>query len=123
MSATLTSGATGVTPPTSAPARPSVSTTPGGRALSSLPRFDFDALPAAQQRAAGNVAINRDAGEHPQVLARLEELGVIESYDETLGGRPPLVVKRYRMSLPVHIAWCEWCSQQFAGEDEKVGHV
>lgn len=73
--------------------------------------FDFDALTPAQQRAAGNVAINLDSGESPRVLARLEQLGVIESYSENHGGHPPLTVTRYRMPLAVHLAWCEWCTR------------
>lgn len=73
--------------------------------------FDFDALTPAQQRAAGNVAINQDLGENPRVLAALEELGVLTSFEESQGGNPPLVVKRYAMPVRVHMAWCEWCSR------------
>jgi hypothetical protein len=78
---------------------------------------DFATLTPAQQRAAGNVAINQDLGENPRVLARLEELGVLTSYDESQGGHPPLVVKRYAMPIPVHMAWCEWCARQPESED------
>lgn len=79
--------------------------------------FDFGALTPAQQRAAGNVAINLDGGESPRVLARLVELGVVESYPENRGGHPPLTVTRYRMPLAVHLAWCEWCSANLTEED------
>lgn len=74
--------------------------------------YDFDALSAAQQRVAGNVAINLDLGHPPRVLARLVELGLIEPYEERQGGHPPLTVTRYRMPLAVHLAWCEWCTKQ-----------
>lgn len=73
--------------------------------------FDFAALTPAQQRAAGNVAINQDLGENPRVLAALETLGVLTSYEENQGGNPPLVVKRYAMPVRVHLAWCDWCSR------------
>lgn len=72
---------------------------------------DFDALTPAQQRVAGNVAINQDLGESPRVLERLEELGVLTSYEENQGGQPPLMVKRYAMPVGVHMAWCAWCSR------------
>jgi len=74
-------------------------------------KLDFDALTPAQQRAAGNVAINQDLGENPRVLAALEDLGVLTSYEENQGGHPPLMVKRYAMPVSVHMAWCEWCSR------------
>lgn len=78
--------------------------------------FDFDALSPAQQRVAGNVALNQDQGHSPRVLARLVELGVIEACEERLGGHPPLIVTRYRMPLGVHVAWCAWCSRQYPDE-------
>jgi hypothetical protein len=79
--------------------------------------LDFDALTPAQQKAAGLVAINRDLDANPRVLARLAELGAVKCYEENQGGHPPLIVKRYLMPLPVHIAWCEWCSRQHESED------
>jgi hypothetical protein len=72
---------------------------------------DFEALTPAQQQAASLVAINRDFDANPRVLARLVELGVIESHDENLGGHPPLVVKRYTMPVRIHMEWCAWCSK------------
>ena len=51
------------------------------------------------------------------MLAKLEELGVVESYRENQGGHPPLMVKRYQMPIRIHIAWCEWCARSFK-EDE-----
>ena len=77
---------------------------------------DFDALTPAQQRVAGNVAINQDLGENPRVLERLEEIGVLTSYEENQGGHPPLMVKRYAMPVSVHMAWCEWCSRTLKEE-------
>lgn len=73
--------------------------------------FNFDSLTPAQQRVAGNVAINQDLGENPRVLDKLEELGVVTSYEENMGGNPRLMVKRYAMPARVHMAWCEWCSR------------
>jgi len=78
--------------------------------MTGLP-FDFDALTPAQQRVAGNVAINQDIGENPRVLAALEELGILSSYEANQGGNPPLIVKRYAMPVHVHIQWCEWCAR------------
>lgn len=50
---------------------------------------------------------------HSNNLKRLAELGLAESYEETLHSWPhPIVVTRYRVSIAVHIAWAELCSRE-----------
>ena len=57
------------------------------------------------------VAFGDDARQHSATLAVLEKRGLIESYEETLGGRFPVRAKRYQMPIHVHIAYCAWCSR------------
>jgi hypothetical protein len=79
--------------------------------------IDFTGLTGAQERVLGLIAMNEDGGHHPKVLAALVKRGLIEEYEETLGGGLPMRIKRYRMPLHVHIQWCQWCSDSF---DEEI---
>jgi hypothetical protein len=79
---------------------------------------DFDALTEPQRHVLGAIAVNMDSGHHPATLRKLMELGLIEEYEETLGGRFPVRIKRYVVPLPVHIAWCEWCDANYDDDGE-----
>ncbi len=70
-------------------------------------------LPTKQQDVLSRIAINEDGGHNRFTLAALERKGLIESYEEVLfGGFLPLRIKRYRVPIPVHMAWCAWCADQ-----------
>ncbi len=73
-------------------------------------------LTVKQKNVMGMVAMNRDGGHHPKTLAVLVERGLIDEYDERLGGRGerfPITIKRYEMPIHVHIPFCRWCSTNF----------
>ncbi len=84
------------------------------------PRIDFAGLSEPQREAAGLIAMGQDGFLHPRTLTALESKGIIESYDERLGGWPPLTVKRWSMPIWVHIQWCAYCSEQFRRRSRRV---
>lgn len=73
---------------------------------------DIRKLPKKQRDVLGHICINQDGGHHQATLAALEKRGLIASYDEERGGHPPMTVKRWGVPIDVHMAWCEWCSEQ-----------
>ncbi len=76
--------------------------------------MNFGRLTEKQQQVLGLIAMNEDAGHHPQVLKSLVNKGLIEAYKEDSHDRyGKLVITKYRMPLPVHIEWCNWCSKQY----------
>jgi hypothetical protein len=79
----------------------------------------FDTLNDKQRTVLGMIAINQDGGHHPATLKCLEDLGLIEPYnDEFLISRFGIMkVKRYLVPLPVHINWCEWCAENCPEEE------
>jgi hypothetical protein len=82
---------------------------------------DFDKLTVSQRRVLGCIAIGQDGMHHPRVLAKLESLGLIYSYDETLpptkSCRLPMTIKRWDIaSIAIHMEWCEWCSKHVTQE-------
>jgi hypothetical protein len=76
---------------------------------------DFDRLSERQIEALSAVAFGGEgASFHPRTLESLVRLGLIEPVQmaersaEFGGGT--FLWTTYTMSLPVHIAFCEWCS-------------
>lgn len=72
-------------------------------------------LPKRQLEAFSLICINQDGGHHPATLEALMRRGLIEEIEQRVPGG---VVYRYEATLPAHIAWAEWCSQQ---PDEEEG--
>lgn len=71
-------------------------------------------LPKRQQDVLGHIAINEDGGHPQQTLKVLLAKGLIVEQEEK---QPGLVIKHYAVPVWVHIAWCEWCSQQVTDEE------
>jgi hypothetical protein len=71
-------------------------------------------LPRRQQEVLGCVAIHDDGGHHPATLKALLAKGLIEAYQEDLGGRLSVPITRYRTPIFVHFAYCIWASAQGA---------
>ncbi len=80
--------------------------------------FDPASLTEREREVLGQIAIGQDGGHPPAVLTALERKGAIIAYTATLPGRFPVQIKRYELPLPVHIAWCAWCSTQPDADDE-----
>lgn len=80
------------------------------------PTINFGVLSPQQRDVIDQIGCNIDIGHHPRTLDSLERMGLIESFNEVLGGRFPIRVKRYEMPLWVHIQWCEWCSREVTGQ-------
>ena len=78
---------------------------------------NFEGLNNKQQQVFSMIAINQDGGHHPKVVSSLLRNGFVEATEEIVGF-PPVAVKRYFVPIPVHIRWCEWCSEHCAGEEE-----
>lgn len=79
-------------------------------------QFDFSTLTPKQLDVLGQISINNDSGHSSRTLKALERLKLIERYQESSYGPSPisqvLKITRWCMPVWVHIAWCEWCSQQ-----------
>jgi hypothetical protein len=80
----------------------------------------FGDLTKSQLRVFEQIAIGQDAGHSPQTLANLEERGYLQSELQYLSGWPPVAVCKYSVPLPVHIAWCQWCSERLKGKDNDL---
>jgi hypothetical protein len=74
-------------------------------------------LTPRQQDVLSALAIGQDEGHHPKTLQALAAKGLIESDQETLPGRLPVIIQRYYVPLFVHIAWAQWGSEQCTEED------
>lgn len=79
----------------------------------------FDTLTEKERKVLGLIAINQDGGHSPVILIKLLKLGLIESHrDPFLTRRFGLRnVNRYRMPMPIHLNWCEWCSENITEEE------
>lgn len=77
----------------------------------------FNDLTTKQQETLGLIAINQDHGLNTSVVASLERRGLIATRLEQLPGWPAVTVKRYHLPISIHIAWCEWCSENLAAND------
>ena len=80
---------------------------------------DIAKLTPAQKVVLGDIAIGDDFGHPSRVIAALIKKGLIEAEETKVYGhgnspiaRTPVIVTRYYVPLPVHIAWAEWCSTQ-----------
>lgn len=80
-------------------------------------------LPPKQRDALGMICMNDDLGIHPGTLKALLRKGLIESYSEVLPPRtghrfdfPMRVIRHRATSLGVHIAYCQWASEQSGDE-------
>ena len=73
-------------------------------------------LKPGQRAVFDQICVGNDGGHHPRTLDLLFRKGLVEWYDEDLGGRPPMTVKRYVVPIPIHMAWCEVCSED-AGDE------
>lgn len=64
------------------------------------------------------IAIRDDTGVFGATPKALMKRGLIESYLERLPARKgepawlAITVTRYRVPLPVHAQWCQWCAEQ-----------
>jgi hypothetical protein len=77
-------------------------------------QYDFSGLSRTQIDALANVAFNGGgAGCARQTLASLERRGFIEpEVVETPTSLGVLRITEWTMPLPVHMAFCAWCSVQ-----------
>jgi hypothetical protein len=77
--------------------------------------IDFDALTPAQQNLLGQIATNQDSVAYSNTVKSLMNKGLVEQYHEVDGA---FRIERYRVPLPVHIQWCEWCAATLEDDDE-----
>lgn len=71
-------------------------------------------LSEAQRNVLDLIAIGAESGFHPRTLAKLEQLGLIESEQASqMTGLGLFTWTRYFMPIRVHIAWCSVCSSEF----------
>ncbi len=79
----------------------------------------FDNLPAKQAAAFEQIATGNDRGHHPATLRALVNKGYISEWAQTIGrdGFGDITVMRYEVPIPVHIRWCEWCSENYADDE------
>lgn len=72
----------------------------------------FRNLPKTQADVFEQIAVNNDGGHHPKTVASLLKKGLIGVTRECLRGSPSVVIERYFVPTPIHIEWCNWCSDQ-----------
>lgn len=70
----------------------------------------------------GLVAINQDLGHNERTLSSLVRKGYLEEFEQVIRqpGQLPLIVKRYEVPIPVHIRWCNWCSENFDDKGDPI---
>ncbi len=72
----------------------------------------FDLLTDKQRDVLGYIAISLDEGHDQTIVDSLVKLGLVEEYEViSLDGN---VKNRYEMPLWAHIAWCQWCSENYS---------
>lgn len=72
----------------------------------------FAALTERQRDVLARVAIGDDSFIPTRTGDALVKRGLIECYvDEQWGDRFRFRIRRYRMPIAVHIAWCECCAE------------
>lgn len=78
---------------------------------------DFASLTPKQRDALGKIAINQDGGINPSTIDVLMRRKLIYAYEEEVGGPlagSTMTITRYLCPMPVHVAWCEWCTKSLA---------
>lgn len=81
---------------------------------------DITALTTSQKEVLGLISINMDRGHSAQTLKSLVKLGYITPTEVVLEGYPPVKVVRYSVPTPVHMAWCQWCSENCEDFDDEL---
>ena len=76
-------------------------------------------LTKAQRAAFEQIAINESAPVGNSTLKPLLERGLIERVEDMLipSSMGNIKIAQYRVPLPVHAQWCEWCSEQGGLDD------
>lgn len=75
--------------------------------------LDFDRLTDRQREVLSLIAVNQDGGHHSRVLKYLLAKKLIEEVvQEEKDRMGTFRIRRYVVPLPIHIAWCEYCSQK-----------
>ena len=70
-------------------------------------------LSDAQFNALSQIYMGNDSFLHPSTAKALVKKGLVERYETSGIGWPPLIIYRYREScVAAHIAWAEVCSEQ-----------
>jgi hypothetical protein len=80
----------------------------------------FSELTKAQLRVFEQIATGSDTGHPQRTLDSLEARSYIQSEFQQLVGFPPVAVRKYSVPIPVHIEWCQWCSEQLKGKENDL---
>lgn len=58
------------------------------------------------------IAVGQDAGHsHMTIRALLKAELIVVTHPRRIGVVDPVMVARYAVPWPVHMQWCEWCSE------------
>lgn len=77
----------------------------------------FDALSEPQRHALGCIAMGQDHGIAEGTLQALLRRMLIEEEHVPLRSDPRIFVTRYYVPIPIHMAWCQWCSDNITAEE------
>ena len=74
----------------------------------------------AQREAFERIAIDEESFAGTRTLERLLDRGLVERGPDMLipSALGNIRVAQYRVPLPVHAQWCEWCSEQEGPEND-----
>jgi hypothetical protein len=67
-----------------------------------------------QHEAFERIAMGDDTYLHPATIGALVNAGLVEMRWEKDG---PYSVGRYHIATPVHMQWCQWCSENVKDEE------
>lgn len=79
--------------------------------------IDFTKLTKKQLEVFEQIAIGRDTGHNDRTLESLVNKGYITCTPKQLPGWPPVKINTYSVSIPIHMAWCQWCSTRLDKEN------
>lgn len=81
--------------------------------------IDFGKLSKQQLCVFGQISIGNDGGHHPKTLESLLKKGLVQREKQILPGRFPVRIWRYFVPINVHIEWCQWCHDNYSGQDDE----
>ena len=73
-------------------------------------------LSESQRNVLNHILINQDSGHNLRTVESLLKMGLVVPLEEVLPGKIPVKILRCGYTIPVHMAWCQVCSDEINGE-------
>ena len=84
-----------------------------------MTRHPATGMSKRQRAAFERIAINDDRRVHPATALALKLKGLIEFRTEIVGRDcfGLIEITRYEVPLPIHMKWCQWCSENVKDDE------